>query len=68
MQPNPCSNFLTGGRRMGRDRREYAYALCIPERRSGIERRSGKDRRHPDRMFSVQGPMISNAAARSMRS
>jgi hypothetical protein len=68
MQPNPRSNLLSGGRRMGRDRREYAYALCIPERRSGIERRSGKDRRHPDRIFSMQVPTIPNAAAHSMRS
>jgi len=68
MQSNPRSNFMSGGRRMGRDRREYAYALCIPERRSGIERRSGKDRRQFDRIFPTQVPMLSEAAAHSMRS
>jgi len=39
MQPNQCSDQLTGGRRMGGDRREYSYACCLPERRSGMDRR-----------------------------
>jgi len=34
-----------GGRRTGIDRRQFSYALHIPERRSGKERRSGRDRR-----------------------
>jgi hypothetical protein len=34
-----------GGRRSGKDRRQYAYSGHIPERRSGIERRIGLDRR-----------------------
>ena len=34
-----------GGRRLGIDRRRFAYTLHIPERRSGGERRSIKDRR-----------------------
>lgn len=68
MQPKPCSNFMSSGRRMGRDRREYAYALCIPERRSGVERRSGKDRRQFDRVFPTRVPMLPEAAAHSMRS
>jgi hypothetical protein len=38
---------------MGGDRREYAYACCIPERRSGKERRSGIDRRQQSRITSM---------------
>lgn len=34
-----------GGRRLGIDRRSFSYTLHIPERRSGRERRSIKDRR-----------------------
>jgi len=34
-----------GGRRSGGDRRNYSYTLHIPERRSGIDRRNGGDRR-----------------------
>ena len=53
MQPNQCSDQLTGGRRMGGDRREYSYACCLPEQRSGIDRRSGKDRRQQSRITSM---------------
>jgi hypothetical protein len=38
-----------GGRRSEIDRRQYAYTLHIPERRCGIDRRSGKDRRKINR-------------------
>jgi hypothetical protein len=31
----------------------YSYACCIPERRSGVERRSGKDRRQQSRMTAM---------------
>jgi hypothetical protein len=34
-----------GGRRSGIDRRQFSYAIHIPERRSGDERRNGSDRR-----------------------
>jgi hypothetical protein len=34
-----------GGRRSGGDRRTYSYTLHVPERRSGADRRDGKDRR-----------------------
>lgn len=34
-----------GGRRLGIDRRRFSYAHHIPERRSGTDRRSIKDRR-----------------------
>lgn len=34
-----------GGRRSCVDRRQFLYAAHIPERREGIERRSGVDRR-----------------------
>lgn len=54
MQPiDECSDLLTGGRRMGGERREYAYACCIPERRSGKDRRSGRDRRQQSRITSM---------------
>ena len=53
MQPNQCSDQLTGGRRMGGDRREYSYACCLPEQRSGVDRRSGKDRRQQSRITSM---------------
>ena len=53
MQPNQCSDQLTGGRRMGGDRREYSYACCLPEQRSGMDRRSGKDRRQQSRITSI---------------
>jgi hypothetical protein len=33
------------GRRLGIDRRQFAYDFHIPERRSGKDRRSGLDRR-----------------------
>lgn len=53
MQPCQCSDHLTGGRRMGSDRREYSYACCIPERRSGADRRSQLDRRQQCRMVAI---------------
>ena len=34
-----------GGRRLGPDRRQFEYAISIPERRIAGQRRSGKDRR-----------------------
>ena len=34
-----------GGRRLGSDRRQFSYNHHIPERRAGIDRRSGLDRR-----------------------
>jgi hypothetical protein len=34
-----------GGRRKKLDRRQFAYTVHIPERRCGIDRRDGKDRR-----------------------
>lgn len=36
-----------GGRRSGFDRRQFAYAVHIPERRIGKDRRIGGDRRLP---------------------
>ena len=38
-----------GGRRSGGDRRTYSYTLHVPERRSGADRRDGKDRRQAPR-------------------
>ena len=38
-----------GGRRTGGDRRVFAYAMHIPERRSGVDRRDGTDRRSDKR-------------------
>lgn len=34
-----------GGRRSGIDRRKFSYSAHIPERRQGVDRRSGHDRR-----------------------
>ena len=34
-----------GGRRTGIERRQFSYALHIPERRSGLDRRKSDDRR-----------------------
>jgi len=40
----------SGGRRFDEDRRQFSYNHHIPERRSGINRRSGLDRRLEARM------------------
>jgi len=40
--------YDNGGRRFGLDRRQYSYAIYLPERRSGGERREGRDRRSFD--------------------
>jgi len=37
--------YDNGGRRFGVDRRQYSYAVYMPERRSGEERRGRVDRR-----------------------
>ena len=34
-----------GGTRSGTDRRKFHYTACIPEERSGMDRRKGFDRR-----------------------
>jgi hypothetical protein len=39
-----------GGRRSGMDRRRFSYSAHIPERRQGLDRRSGRDRR---RLMSI---------------
>jgi hypothetical protein len=36
-----------GGTRLGNDRRRFKYTECIPEKRSGRDRRKGFDRRSP---------------------
>ena len=43
------------GRRSGLGRRYFSYAVCIPERRSGKDRRSDLDRRRPERIISLVG-------------
>ncbi len=35
----------SSNRRMGIDRREFSYSFCIPERRSGQDRRQENERR-----------------------
>lgn len=40
-----------GGRRKKNDRRQFAYTFHLPERRSGIDRRDGNDRRKADRLL-----------------
>jgi len=39
-----------GGRRVGIERRSFSYTCYIPERRSGMERRNGGDRRKTQRL------------------
>ena len=39
-----------GGRRLGIDRRQFSYDFHIPERRSGKDQRSSKDRRQTQRI------------------
>ncbi len=68
MQPTQCSDALTGGRRMGGDRRDYSYACCLPERRSGLDRRSGKDRRQQSRISSVMVNALKTATTATRRS
>ena len=58
------SGIDSGGRRLGIDRREFLYAIHIPERRSGRQRRSGKDRRG-DAAFRFSIDMERRAALRS---
>lgn len=38
-------------RRLGTDRRRFSYAVHIPERRSGIDRRKGLNRRGSQRDY-----------------
>ena len=44
-----CFDSDNSGRRSGVERRTFCYTLHIPERRSGIQRRSGTDRRKASR-------------------
>jgi hypothetical protein len=44
-----------GGRRSGKDRRVFSYAGYLPERRTGMERRSGSDRRKATRYHMPDG-------------
>jgi hypothetical protein len=52
MQSKIESVILTdkGGRRLGIERRSFSYTCYIPERRSGMERRNGGDRRKIQRL------------------
>lgn len=42
---NPVYLIDNGGRRLGIERREFAYSHYCPERRSGVDRRILPDRR-----------------------
>jgi hypothetical protein len=58
-----------GGRRSGRDRREFVYFGHIPERRSGIDRRTVKDRRSGlDRRDESPSKVVDMAEWRDRRS
>ena len=46
---NTTDSMELNDRRIGFDRRQFAYSLHIPERRNSGERRSGQDRRETDR-------------------
>lgn len=48
-----------GGRRTGADRRTFLYAVCLPERRVGKDRRSHNDRRAAAR-FNIIVPQKKN--------
>jgi len=39
------------GRRFLVDRRQFSYTMHFPERRNGIDRRSGEDRRKSPRIY-----------------
>jgi hypothetical protein len=54
-----------GGRRSGKERRQFVYSGHIPERRSGRERRSGLDRRSGRDRRAV---VVSIAVAKEKRS
>ena len=46
--PDPLNRNVmkdNGGRRVTGERRRISYTIHVPERRTGIDRRSGKDRR-----------------------
>jgi hypothetical protein len=48
-----------GGRRVGAERRSFSYTYYIPERRSGMDRRSVADRRKNQRIAilpEIEGP------------
>lgn len=42
---NPAYIIDKGGRRLGIERRQFAYSYCYPERRAGIDRRVVPERR-----------------------
>jgi hypothetical protein len=44
------TSYDNSGRRSNSDRRQFSYTSYIPERRSDVDRRSGKDRRKSLRM------------------
>lgn len=68
MEYNEYCDHLAGGRRMNGDRRKYSYAFCIPERRSGVERRSGNDRRLQSRIAAMLVAAHGTAATVPLRS
>jgi hypothetical protein len=47
---NLIDNFRDkGGRRSGKDRRKVSFLEVLPDRRSGLDRRIVRDRRHRDK-------------------
>lgn len=48
-QVNEINIADNGGRRKNNDRRQFSYTCHIPERRKGLDRRAGKDRREDNR-------------------
>lgn len=50
-----------GGRRKKTDRRQFKYTFHVPERRSGMDRRDGEDRREKDRNSGGAFDMNSNS-------
>ena len=62
------------GRRSGTDRRQYNYAISIPEKRTGIDKRLNLERRHEkdrrklaDRRTAVYRSWYSKPERRSLK-
>jgi hypothetical protein len=67
MKLDQTYDHLTGGRRMGYDRRSFNYSWHIPERRSGVDRRCGMDRRKAFRTYAMMATEIKTGPFLAMR-
>ena len=53
-----------GGRRKNGDRRQFCYTVHIPERRCGLDRRAGEDRRKQSRISEKSRMLSSTVTSR----